>query len=280
MDLGISGKKALLCASSRGLGKACALALAHEGVDVTINGLTEDRLEAAAREIRDATEVTVTAVQADQTTEEGRAKLLAACADADILVNNNAGPPPRDFMECSHDDYIQAIEMNMLAGTMMIRGVLDHMREQKFGRIVNIISAMVKHPFQYMGLSTSARSGLTALCKALSLQVARDNVTLNNLLPERIDTDRQIFMAENRAKTEGIFSRFRDLLEFELWSLSLALLCLLLFWECRGRGGAWATGENVNAPCGAGARGRAASPRGVAVIGYLEGAGADEGSGG
>ncbi|MDA0240301.1 MAG: SDR family oxidoreductase [Proteobacteria bacterium] len=204
MDLGIAGKNALLCASSRGLGKACAMALAQEGVNVTINGLDEARLEAAAQEIRDATGVTVTAVQADQTTEEGRAKLLAACPNADILVNNNAGPPPKDFRECTHDDYIQAIEMNMLGATMMIRGVLGHMEEQKFGRIVNITSAMVKHPFQYMGLSTSARSGLTALCKALSLQVAKNNVTLNNLLPERIDTDRQIFMAENRVKVEGI----------------------------------------------------------------------------
>jgi 3-oxoacyl-[acyl-carrier protein] reductase len=204
MDLGITGKSALLCGSSRGLGKACALALAHEGVNVTINGLDKTRLNAVAQEIRDATGVIVTAVQADQSTEDGRIKLLEACPNPDILVNNNSGPPPRDFRECSHDDYIQAIEMNMLAATMMIKGVLGHMEEQKFGRIVNITSAMVKHPFQYMGLSTAARCGLTALCKALSLQVAKNNVTINNLLPERIDTDRQIFMAEERAKAEGI----------------------------------------------------------------------------
>ena len=107
MDLGINGKNAPLCGSSRGLGKACALALAHEGVNVTINGLDGDRLEAAAQEIRDATGVIVTAVQADQSTKDGRAKLLSACPNPDILVNNNSGPPPRDFRECSHDDYIQ-----------------------------------------------------------------------------------------------------------------------------------------------------------------------------
>lgn len=204
MNFGIKGRKAILCGSSRGLGRACAMALAQEGVDVTINGLDGDRLEAAAQEIRDATGVTVTPVQADQTTEAGRAALLAACPGADILVNNNGGPPPKNFWDVTHDDYIGAIESNMLAATMMIRGVIDHMQEQKFGRIVNVTSAMVKHPFPYMGLSTAARSGLTALCKALSLQVAKDNVTINSLLPERIDTDRQIFMAENRAKTGGI----------------------------------------------------------------------------
>lgn len=211
MDLGITGRKAIVCGSSRGLGKACATALAQEGVSVVINGLDKDRLEAAAQEIRDATGVEVTAVRADQTTEEGRAELLAACPDVDILVNNNAGPAPKEFSLCSHDDYIEAIEWNMLAATMMIQGVLDHMREQKWGRIINCTSAMVRHPSTYMGLSTSARSGLTALCKALSLQVAPDNVTVNNLLPERVDTDRQLFMAEAMMKREGItFEQARE----------------------------------------------------------------------
>jgi 3-oxoacyl-[acyl-carrier protein] reductase len=204
MDLGIAGKSAILCASSRGLGKACALALAREGVNVTINGLDTDRLAAAAEEIRNASGVDVNAVSADINTPEGRNKLIAACAAPDILVNNNAGPPPGHIEDQSLEDWQGGIEANLFAPVMMIKGVIEGMEARKYGRIVNITSAMVRAPFLYMGLSTAARSGLTAFSKSLSRRVAKNNVTINNLLPERIDTDRQVFMAQRRADEAGI----------------------------------------------------------------------------
>jgi 3-oxoacyl-[acyl-carrier protein] reductase len=204
MDLGIKGRKAIICASSRGLGKACATALAREGCIVVINGLDADRLEAAAAEIRSNTGATVTAVRADINTEEGRAQLVAACPDADILVNNNTGPSPGKLEDWGHKEWMYALEANMLAPIFMIKAVVPGMRTRKFGRIVNITSAMVKSPRPHMGLSTAARTGLTALSKAVALDVAVDNVTLNNLLPERIDTDRQKFMMERMMKLENI----------------------------------------------------------------------------
>ncbi len=204
MDMGIKGRQALVCASSRGLGKACALALAGEGVDVTINGRTEATLAETAAEIRDMTGVTVTPVIADIDTPEGRATLLAACPNADMLVNNNWGPPPKMFEDIELDDWIQAVNANMLAPLMMIKGVVGGMRARKFGRIVNITSQMVKEPNAKMALSAAARTGLTAASKALSTDCIKDNVTINNLLPERVDTQRQIYMAERRAETGGI----------------------------------------------------------------------------
>lgn len=204
MDLGIKGRKAIVCASSRGLGKACATALAQEGCVVFINGLDEKRLAQAVEDIRTATGTTVTAVRADINTDDGRATLVAACPDADILVNNNAGPKPGRIEDWERADWMYALEANMLAPIFLIKALLPGMRARKFGRIVNITSAMVKSPSPTMGLSTSARTGLTALCKSLSRDVAVDNVTINNLLPERIDTDRQRFMAERMMKLEGI----------------------------------------------------------------------------
>jgi 3-oxoacyl-[acyl-carrier protein] reductase len=205
MDLRIKGRKAIVCASSRGLGKACAAALAREGCDVVINGLDEQRLAAAANEIQRATGVNVTAVRADINTEEGREALVAAAPQADILINNNAGPPPGKFEDWDRAQWMAALEANMLAPIFLIRAVLPGMRARKFGRIVNITSAMVKGPrFPDMGLSTAARTGLTGLSKSLSRAVAVDNVTINNLLPERIDTDRQRFMAERIMKQHDI----------------------------------------------------------------------------
>jgi len=203
MDLLISGRKAIVCASSQGLGKACATALSREGVEVFINARTRETLEAAAEDIRRATGGKVTPVQADITTEEGRAKLAAACPDADILVNNNAGPAPGKFQDWGRDQYLEAFESNMLAPVLMIRALLPGMRERKFGRIVNLTSAMVKSPRAHQGLSTSARTALTAVCKAISIDVAADNVTINNLLPERIATPRQVFLTERQAKLDG-----------------------------------------------------------------------------
>lgn len=204
MDVGIAGKKAIVCASSRGLGKACATALAREGVHVVVNGRDPTRLEETAAAIRGESDVEVTAVAADLCTEDGRARLVAACPDPDILVTNNGGPMPARFEDCDHATWLAALEQNLLAPALLIRAVVGGMRSRGFGRIVNITSAMVKAPHPMMGLSTAARSALTAVCKGLSREVARDNVTVNNLLPERIDTDRQRFMAGLQAAGRGI----------------------------------------------------------------------------
>ena len=204
MDLGIQGKKALVCASSQGLGYACALALAQEGCEVFINGRDLPKLERAAAALRRETGAKVTPIQADIATEDGRATVLAACPAPDILVNNNAGPPPGQLADWDHAAWIGALESNLLAATFLIQAILPGMRERRFGRIVNITSAMVKSPHAAMGLSTAARAALTALCKALSREAIVDNVTLNNLLPERFDTPRQAFMAQRLMQQQGI----------------------------------------------------------------------------
>jgi 3-oxoacyl-[acyl-carrier protein] reductase len=204
MDLGISGRTAIVCASRSGLGRACAEALAAEGVNVIVNGRDQGRLDEAVAGIRKVAKGKVTPVVGDVTTEEGRAALLAACPDPDILVNNNAGPSPRPFQEIAKADWLAAVEANMVAPLLLIHSVLPTMRERRFGRIVNITSAMVTTPRPYMGLSSGARAGLTAVLKGLSLDVARDNVTINNLLPERFDTDRQVQMAKAAVKRENI----------------------------------------------------------------------------
>jgi 3-oxoacyl-[acyl-carrier protein] reductase len=203
MDLHIAGRKAIVCASSQGLGKACALSLSREGVKVFINGRNEDKLRAAAEEISRETGNEVVPVVADIMTEDGRAKLVAACPDADILVNNNAGPAPGKFEDWDHDTYIGVFEQNFLPAALMIRALLPGMRARKFGRIVNITSAMVKSPRAHQGLSTAARTALTALCKAISTEAVVDNVTINNLLPERIDSPRQQALTERQAKLDG-----------------------------------------------------------------------------
>ena len=204
MDLGIAGRKAIVCASSRGLGRACAESLAREGVEVTLNGRDSGSLAATADAIRATHGVRVEAVEGDIESEATREALIAACPQPDILVNNNGGPPPGRFQDWDRSAWIAALDANMLAPVLMIRSVLDGMVERRFGRIVNITSAMVKTPIAPMGLSTGARSGLTSVSKALSRQVAHANVTLNNLLPERIDTDRQRGMAELRSKLGGV----------------------------------------------------------------------------
>ena len=204
MDLGLAGRKAIVCASSRGLGKACATALAREGAEVVINGRDASTLASTADEIEASTGLRPIAVQADLCTEAGRAALLAGCPEPDILINNNGGPAPGRMEDWDHAAWLAAIEANMLAPILLIQAVVPSMRARRFGRIVNITSAMVKSPKLPMGLSTTARTGLTAFTKALSREAARDNVTLNNLLPERIDTDRLKYMTEQLAKTRGI----------------------------------------------------------------------------
>lgn len=205
MDLGIQGRRALVCASSQGLGLACATSLAQEGVKVTLNGRDAEKLEAAAARLRaDIPGAEVDHVVADLTTAEGRAAILAAVPDVDILVNNNAGPAPGALPDWDEAAILGAINANMLPAVQFIRAYVPGMRARKFGRIVNITSAMVKSPHYMMGLSTSARAALTAMSKAISRDVAIDNVTINNLLPERIDTPRQEFMAEKLSKMHGI----------------------------------------------------------------------------
>ncbi|WP_047336780.1 MULTISPECIES: SDR family oxidoreductase [Pseudomonas] len=200
MDLGIGGRTAVVCASSRGMGKACALALAQEGCEVLINGRDAETLAQTAQEILDSTGRLPRTVVADLSNPAGRATLLAACPMVDILVTNNGGPAPGRLEDWDHAAWLAAIEANMLSAILLIQAVVGGMRERGFGRIVNITSAMVKSPRLPLGLSTAARAGLTAFCKALSIEVARDNVTINNLLPERIETDRLRFMTEQLAR--------------------------------------------------------------------------------
>ena len=203
MDLGISGRKALVCASSKGLGRACAQELADEGVKVFINGRDEHRLAQTLEEFRKAG-LEAIAIAGDVTTDTGRAALLEACPDADILINNNAGPSPRNFVEIEHEDWLAGLEGNMIAPLLLVRALLPGMRKRRFGRIINITSAMVKLPHPSMALSSGARAGLTAIMKGQSVDCARDNVTINNLLPYIIDTDRQRWLAQRRVAQEKI----------------------------------------------------------------------------
>ena len=189
MDVGLRGKKALVCAASRGLGRACAMALAREGVAVTITARGAEALEKTAGEISAAGGVVKTVV-GDITTEKGRADALAACSDPDILINNAGGPPPGDFREWGRDDWIKAVDANMLTPIFLIKAVIDGMIARKFGRIVNITSASVKSPIPHLGMSNGARAGLTGFVAGLARQVARHNVTINNLLPGPFLTDR------------------------------------------------------------------------------------------
>jgi 3-oxoacyl-[acyl-carrier protein] reductase len=204
MELGIKGRMAIVCASSQGLGRACAMALAREGCLVAINGRDPSRLAEAQRLIETETGQRPIAVVADVATVEGRERLVAAVPEPGILVTNNGGPAPGRFNDWDEAAWLAAIEANMLAPLMLIKAVLPGMRGRRFGRIVNITSAMVKTPQLAMGLSTAARSGLTAIVKALSKEAARDNVTINNLLPERIETARLGSMIERIARHRGI----------------------------------------------------------------------------
>jgi 3-oxoacyl-[acyl-carrier protein] reductase len=204
MNLWIEGRTAIVCASSQGLGLACARALAQEGVHVLINGREQAKLDKSAAALREVARGDVIAIAADVTTTDGQAKLLAACPSPDILINNNSGPSPGNFADIERDRWLEAIEANMIAPLMLIRAVLPAMRQRRFGRIVNITSAMVTTPRPHMTVSSGARAGLTAAMKGLSLEVARDNVTINNLLPERFDTDRQHQMAKAAMARENI----------------------------------------------------------------------------
>ena len=203
MDLGISGRKALVCAASKGLGRGCAEALAREGVAVTILARTESDVRKTAEEIGAMSGRPVQWLACDITTPEGRAAALAACPEPDILVNNAGGPPPGDFRDWNRDAWIRAIDANMLTPIELIKATIDGMIAREFGRIVNITSSAVKAPIDFLGLSNGARSGLTGFVAGIARKVARHNVTINNLLPGSFDTDRLRGNLESRAKATG-----------------------------------------------------------------------------
>jgi 3-oxoacyl-[acyl-carrier protein] reductase len=210
LDLRIRGRKALVCAASKGLGRACAMSLGRAGVELTITARTQETLDRTAAEIRRETGVRVTAVAGDIATEAGRAAALAACPDPDILVNNCGGPPHGDFRDWSVEDWQKAVNANMLTAIMLIRAVVDGMCERRFGRIVNITSSSVKSPIAILGMSNGARAGLTAFCAGIARQVAKYNVTINGLLPGPFLTDRLRSNIEYDAKRQNL--SFEELL--------------------------------------------------------------------
>ena len=204
LDLGIAGRRAIVCAASKGLGRACAMALARAGVAVTITARTAETLERTAAEIRTATGAKLTTVPGDITTESGRAATLAACPEPDILINNAGGPPHGDFREWGIEDWQKAVNANMLTPIMLIKATVDGMATRKFGRIVNITSGSVKSPIANLGMSNGARAGLTGFVAGLARQVARHNVTINNLLPGPFLTDRLRSGIEFEARRQNI----------------------------------------------------------------------------
>ncbi len=208
MDLGIAGRKAIICASSKGLGRACAISLAREGVSVTLNARTESDLIATADDIRKETNVEVGFVACDVTSPEGQKKLLASCPHPDILVNNAGGPPPGDFREWDRADWIKAVTMNMLTPIELIKATVDGMMDRKFGRIINITSGSTKFPIQQLGLSNGARTGLAGFIGGLARQTVSHNVTINNLLPGPFETDRLTSALQYAADKSG--STFED----------------------------------------------------------------------
>ena len=203
MDLGITGRNAIVCGSSRGLGKACASALANEGVNVWITARTEATLHAAAEDIRATGSGAVHAIAADVTTEAGRDALFAACPEPDIIVNNAGGPPPGDFRDWDQQDWIDAVNANMYSAIDMVKRSLDGMIERRFGRIVNITSIAVKLPQGELGLSNGARAGLTGFIAGIAHEPAKHNVTINNLLPGFIATERLKSLFAKRAVAAG-----------------------------------------------------------------------------
>src|ERR1700760_2930163 len=205
MDMGIKGRKAIVCAASKGLGRGCAEALGGEGVDLGINARSKSELGASAEAIRKKYGVKVTAVAVDVTTDEGRNQVLAACPEPDIIVNNAGGPPPGNFRDWNRDDWIKAIDANMLTPIEFIKATVDGMMKRGFGRIVNITSSSVKAPIDIPGLSNGARSGLTGFVAGLSRKTVINNVTINGLLPGPFDTARlRGPVAEAEAAKKGI----------------------------------------------------------------------------
>ncbi|MDB5515235.1 MAG: short-chain dehydrogenase/reductase [Tardiphaga sp.] len=249
MDLGIKGRHALVCASSKGLGRACATALSAYVVHVTLTARGAEALAKTASELRTAyPEIEVKEVAGDITTLAGREAALKACPNPDILVNNAGGPPPGDFRNWTRDDWIKALDANMLTPIELIKATVDGMMSRKFGRIVNITSAAVKAPIDVLGLSNGARTGLTGFVAGLSRKTVRENVTINALLPGPFVTDRLLTVSANQAKAAGTTAeelmkkraaenpagRFGDPEEF---GLACAFLC--------GAKAGFITGQNI-----------------------------------
>lgn len=203
MDLGIAGKRGIVCGASKGLGFACARSLVREGVAVVIVARSAQDLADAAEQLRDEGGGAVTPVAADVSTAEGRARILAACADPDILINNAGGPPPGDFRHWEREDWLKAIDANMLAPIFLIRAVVDGMMQRGFGRILNITSMAVKAPIPILGLSNGARAGLTGFVAGLARQTVSHGVTINNVLPGMFLTERLQGTIVSWAETEG-----------------------------------------------------------------------------
>ena len=189
MDLGLSGKKALVCASTKGLGKGCAISLVKESVDVTIVSRSNENIEKAISDIQKETGVVVSAIQADVTLLKDRKKIIETIVP-DILVNNAGGPPPGDFRNFTIEDWQKAVNDNMITPIEFIKAYIDEMIKNKFGRIINITSAAVKAPIDILGLSNGARTGLTGFIAGISRKTVEHNVTINNILPGMFDTDR------------------------------------------------------------------------------------------
>ncbi|APG46464.1 SDR family oxidoreductase [Phaeobacter porticola] len=204
MDLGLAGKRALVCASSKGLGLGCAEALAAAGVDLVMNARGAEALLGSAQAIRDAHGVDVETIAADITTEEGQAKVVAAAEGVDILVTNAGGPPPGVWSDWQRDDFIKALDANMLTPIALIKALVPGMMERGWGRVVNITSQSVKAPIAVLGLSNAARTGLTGYVAGTSRQVAAKGVTINNLLPGIHATDRAVSLDTGVAQQQGI----------------------------------------------------------------------------
>ncbi|MDJ0994080.1 MAG: SDR family oxidoreductase [Dinoroseobacter sp.] len=204
MDLGIRGKTAIVCAGSKGLGRGCAEALAAAGVNLVLNARGAEALETTAEDIRNAHGVDVTAVAADITTEDGRAAVLSAANEVDILVNNAGGPPPGFWPDWDREDFIAALDANMLAPIAMMKATLPGMIDRKFGRVVNITSYSVRAPIPQLGLSNAARAGLTGYVAGTARQVAEHNVVINNLLPGIHATDRADALDQAVVAREGV----------------------------------------------------------------------------
>ena len=254
MDFDLTGKRAVICASSTGLGFACARALAEEGCSIVINGRHKDRLKAAAEQIAASIGKAPGIIVGDLDTPDGRLALLAGPSPIDILITNNGGPAPGVLGEWSHADWLSALESNLLSAVHLIEAVLPGMRARKFGRIVNITSAMVKTPKLPMALSTTARAGLTAFTRALAGEIAADNVTINNLLPEKIATARLESMIAETCRRTGLSeadarSRFLKSVPAGRFGKpeELAAACAFL---C-SRQAAYITGQNISIDGGA-----------------------------
>ena len=203
MDLGLKGKKAIVCASSRGLGRGCAEALAEAGCDIVLNGRNETVLAETRSTLQERYGVSVLSVAADVSSQEGQSALLDACPDPDILVNNNGGPPRRDYTELDRSELLEGAIQNFVTPIELIKAVTPAMQQRGFGRIVNITSLSVKMPIEGLDLSSGARAGLTAFLAGVCRQLAPSGVTINNLLPGKMDTDRLKGGFERAAQQSG-----------------------------------------------------------------------------